>query len=38
MFPSFATAEVVPYTFSRIQYQIPLDETQVSGIEPNVRD
>ena len=38
MFPSFATAEVVPYTFSKIQYQIPLDETQVSGIEPNVRD
>ena len=38
MYPSFATAEVVPYTFDRIQYQIPLDETQVSGIEPNIRE
>lgn len=36
-FPSFATAEVISYTNPYIQYQIPLDETQVSGILPNDR-
>jgi len=36
-FPSFAKCEVVPYTYPYIQYQIPLDETQVSGIAPNDR-
>ena len=37
-FPSFAKAEVVPYTYSYIQYQIPMDETNVSGIPTNERD
>ena len=36
-FPSFAKAEVIPYTFPRIQYQIPKDETDVSHITPNER-
>lgn len=36
-FLNFNKAEVIPYTSPRIQYQIPLDETQVSGIEPNAR-
>lgn len=36
-FLNFAKAEVIPYTSPKIQYQIPLDETQVSGILPNER-
>ena len=36
-FLNFAKAEVIPYDYPKIQYQIPLDETQVSGILPNER-
>ncbi|MBO4566918.1 MAG: RagB/SusD family nutrient uptake outer membrane protein [Bacteroidales bacterium] len=36
-FPSRAVCEVIPYTDPRIQYQIPVDETSVSGIPINER-
>lgn len=36
-FLNFAKAEVIPYDYPKIQYQIPMDETQVSGILPNDR-
>ena len=36
-FPSRAVCEVIPYTNPKIQYQIPVDETGVSGIAPNER-
>lgn len=36
-FLNFAKAELIPYDYPYIQYQIPLDETNVSGIAPNVR-
>ena len=36
-FLNFAKAEVIPYDDLRIQYQIPMDETRVSGIAPNPR-
>ncbi len=36
-YPSFAKAEVIPYTYPYIQYQIPMDETNVSGIPANER-
>lgn len=36
-FLNFAKAEVIPYTDPKIQYQIPMDETNVSGIAPNLR-
>jgi hypothetical protein len=36
-FLNFAKAEVIPYNDLRIQYQIPMDETRVSGIAPNPR-
>ena len=36
-FPSRAVCEVIPYTDPRIQYQIPIDETSVSGIPNNER-
>lgn len=36
-FPSRAVYEVIPYTNPKIQYQIPIDETSVSGIPTNER-
>ena len=36
-FPSRAVCEVIPYTNPKIQYQIPIDETSVSGIPINER-
>ena len=36
-FPSRATCEVIRYNDPRIQYQIPIDETSVSGIPINER-
>ena len=36
-FPSRAVCEVIPYTYPKIQYQIPIDETSVSGIPSNER-
>ena len=36
-FPSRTVCEVIPYTNPKIQYQIPLDETSVSGIPENDR-
>ena len=36
-FPSRAVCEVIPYTSPKIQYQIPIDETSVSGIPINER-
>ena len=36
-FPSRTKTEVIPYDSPRIQYQIPLDETSVSGIPTNER-
>ena len=36
-FPSRATCEVIRYDNPLIQYQIPIDETSVSGIAPNER-
>ena len=36
-FPSRAVCEVIPYTNPKIQYQIPIDETSVSGIPINDR-
>ena len=36
-FPSRAECVVIPYTDNRIQYQIPIDETSVSGIPSNER-
>ncbi|MBR5906486.1 MAG: RagB/SusD family nutrient uptake outer membrane protein [Bacteroidales bacterium] len=36
-YPSRATCEVIPYTNPYIQYQIPVDETSVSGIPANDR-
>lgn len=36
-FPSRAVCEVIPYTNPKIQYQIPVDETSVSGIPINER-
>ena len=36
-FPSRAECVVIPYTNPRIQYQIPVDETSVSGIPINER-
>ena len=36
-FPSRAVCEVIPYTNPKIQYQIPIDETSVSGIPSNER-
>ncbi|MBP5676083.1 MAG: RagB/SusD family nutrient uptake outer membrane protein [Bacteroidales bacterium] len=36
-FPSRAVCEVIPYTNPKIQYQIPIDETSVSGIPSNDR-
>ena len=36
-FPSRAECVVIPYNDPRIQYQIPIDETSVSGIPSNER-
>ena len=36
-YPSRAVCEVISYTDPRIQYQIPIDETSVSGIPTNER-
>ena len=36
-YPSRATCEVIKYNDPRIQYQIPIDETSVSGIPANDR-
>lgn len=36
-FPSRAECTVIPYNDPRIQYQIPIDETSVSGIPSNER-
>lgn len=36
-YPSRAVCEVIPYTNPKIQYQIPVDETSVSGIPSNDR-
>ena len=36
-FPSRTKTEVIPYNSPKIQYQIPLDETSVSGIPSNER-
>ena len=36
-FPSRAECVVIPYTDPKIQYQIPIDETSVSGIPSNDR-
>ena len=36
-FLNFAKAELIPYDYPFIQYQIPRDETAVSGIAPNPR-
>ena len=36
-FPSRTVCEVIPYTNPKIQYQIPIDETSVSGIPTNDR-
>lgn len=36
-FPSRTKTEVIPYDSPRIQYQIPIDETSVSGIPINDR-
>ena len=36
-FPSKTIAEVIPYDSPKIQYQIPIDETSVSGIPTNPR-
>lgn len=36
-FPSRTKTEVIPYDSPKIQYQIPLDETSVSGIPTNER-
>lgn len=36
-YPSRAACEVISYDDPTIQYQIPIDETSVSGIAPNVR-
>lgn len=36
-FPSRAVCEVIPYTSPKIQFQIPIDETSVSGIPTNDR-
>jgi hypothetical protein len=36
-YPSRTVCEVVPYTSPLIQYQIPIDETSVSGIPINDR-
>ena len=36
-FPSRTKTEVIPYNSPKIQYQIPLDETSVSGIPINER-
>ena len=36
-FPSRAECEVISYDDPRIQYQIPIDETSITGIAKNVR-
>lgn len=36
-FPSKTISEVIPYDSPKIQYQIPIDETSVSGIPTNPR-
>ena len=36
-YPSRTATEVISYTNPKIQYQIPIDETSVSGIPENVR-
>ena len=36
-YPSRTVTEVIPYTSGKIQYQIPVDETSVSGIPINER-
>ena len=36
-FPSKTKCEVIPYTSPKIQYQIPIDESSVSGIPTNDR-
>ena len=36
-YPSRTATEVIPYTSGKIQYQIPVDETSVSGIPINDR-
>ena len=36
-FPSRTKTEVIPYNSPKVQYQIPLDETSVSGIPTNER-
>lgn len=36
-FPSRTKTEVIPYNSPKVQYQIPLDETSVSGIPTNDR-
>ena len=37
-YPSRTLTEVISHTNPKIQYQIPIDETSVSGIPINVRD
>lgn len=37
-YPSRTLTEVIPHTSPKIQYQIPIDETSVSGIPTNNRD
>ena len=37
-YPSYVECELIDCKNPKIQYQIPREETSVSGIEPNVRD
>ena len=34
-FPSRTVCEIIPYTSSKIQYQIPTSETSITGITGN---
>ena len=36
-YPSKTKTEVIPYNSPKLQYQIPIDETSVSGIPINER-
>ena len=36
-FPSKTKNEIIPYDSPKMQYQIPIDETSVSGIPTNPR-
>lgn len=36
-FLNYIKAETIPYDSPKVQYPIPMDEVQVSGIQPNVR-